>query len=102
MRLYFGHLCRLLHDREQKAYQGAEQYARHDLQRRVADHFLQVHILQKGAFFSLTSIHWAIIWFSTFACSPVSCRTPMASCMVMIATTQATAKSARKPRRCVR
>ncbi len=55
-----------------------------------------------GRSFSLTSIHWSIIWFSTFACSPVSCRTPMASCMVMMATTQATAKIGRvnAPRAC--
>ena len=51
MRLYFGRFCRFLHDREQKAHQRAEQHACYDLQRRVTDHFLQVHILQKGSIF---------------------------------------------------
>ncbi len=43
--------------RIQEADGCADQYACHDLQRRMADHLLQMHVLQERAFFSLTSIH---------------------------------------------
>lgn len=76
----------------QAADHDADDHAGHDLQGRMADHLLQMHILQNGEFFSLMSIHSSIIWLSTLACSPVSWRTPIASCMVMMATTLATAK----------
>ena len=97
--LYFLGIRCLLHDQgNRKPTRSTDQYACH-LQRRMADHFLQMHVLQeRGVVFSLTSIHWAIIWFSTLACSPVSCRTPMASCMVMMATTQPLQKWQSDPR----
>lgn len=54
----------------------ADQYTQcktgHNLQRSVTNHLFQVHILQEGIVFSVTSIHCSSILFSTLACSPVS------------------------------